>query len=358
MDISYLLALHSIDGLGPIRLKRLIDYFQDPKQAWIAPKLTLRSCAIPENVVEQILLKRRELDPEKYAEEILKKGVSVVSLYDDSYPKLLKQIYDPPVILFYKGDLDILNTKSIAIVGTRKVTGYGRIITHQFAFELAKKGLLVVSGLARGVDSVAHMAAIEAGGKTAGVLGGGLLNISPSENIDLAEKIENGFGAVLSEYPPQAAVLPGNFPARNRIIAGLSHAVLVTEAAIDSGSLITARFALEQGKSVYAVPGPITSALSQGTGYLIKEGAGLVMSVGDILDEMDIKPNASFRETMSNLTKIEEAILNLLSREAKHIDEICRELKLSSSDVSANLIKMEIAGLVKTLGAGNYIKSY
>lgn len=268
-NIPYLLALHTSSGLGPIKLKSLIDYFKDPKLAWEA----------------QSKQNRKNIDPESYAEGIKKDGISWMTIYDKNYPTLLKEIYNPPVILYYRGEIKKEDQKAIAIVGTRKMTDYGKIVTQQFSRDLSKAKLTIVSGLARGVDTHAHLAAIEAGGRTIAVLGGGLNKIYPPENRGLSEKIiENG--AVISEFLPNDNPKPGNFPARNRIISGLSLAVLVTEAASSSGSLITAKLALEQGRDVFAVPGPITSELSKGPIDLIRTGATPVTNANEIMEEL------------------------------------------------------------------------
>lgn len=351
--------MHSVNGLGPIRLKALLDYFADPKLVWEADTRELLKIGIPWNVVSLLAETRKKLIPEKYLELIEKSGIKFVTVFDDQYPKLLKQIYDPPTVLYYHGEILPADERAVAVVGTRKVTGYGKLVTERFASELASLGITIVSGLARGVDSVAHLSTIEVGGRTIAVLGGGLNRIFPPENIRLAEKIADGFGAVISEFPPDHPSLPGNFPARNRIISGLSLAVLVTEAAEDSGSLITAKCALDQGRDVFAVPGPITSDLSKGPAVLIKEGARLVTEVGEILDELGLAriKNEEFKiKTEVELTGVEKKILESLENENRHIDEICRQLQLAASSVSAALVKMEIGGLVKNLGGGNYIK--
>ncbi|MCL4366186.1 DNA-processing protein DprA [Patescibacteria group bacterium] len=273
INIPYLLALHSIDGLGPIRLGAILDYFKDPKLAWEANSEEIRAVGIPQSTVQRLVEARKSLNPQKYVEEIKRSGINWITIFDKDYPKLLAQIYDPPTVLYYKGDLESSSLKPIAVVGTRKITGYGRAATEQFTKGLVGAGMTIISGLARGVDSQAHLTTVLEKGKTIAVLGGGLNNIFPPENRGLAEKIASGFGAVISEFPPNYPSLPGNFPARNRIISGLSLAVLVIEAASDSGSLITAKLALEQGREVFAVPGPITSSLSKGPIDLIRQGA-------------------------------------------------------------------------------------
>ncbi len=248
---------------------------------------------------------------------------------------------------------------AIGVVGTRKITGYGKTVTEEFTKGLVEANFTIVSGLARGVDTVAHNTALSTQGRTLAILGGGLNHIFPPENTNLAKTIEDGFGAVISEFPPDYPSLPGNFPARNRIIAGLSKAVLVTEATEDSGSLITANLSLEYGRDVFAIPGPITSSLSKGPANLIKQGASLAFEVSDILQALGVEnsPRAPKVEP-SNLSETERTILKCLENENKHIDEICRELNIKAAQVSAGLVKMEILGLVKSLGGGNYLKRY
>ncbi len=282
-----------------------------------------------------------------------------MTVFDDTYPKLLREIYDPPVVLYYKGELDDPNQKAVAVVGTRKITSYGRVVAEQFTKGLVEGGLTIVSGLARGVDAQAHLIAVRENGRTIAVLGGGLNNIFPPENRGLASKIADGFGAVISEFPPNYASLPGNFPARNRIISGLSLAVLVIEAAEDSGSLITARLAIEQGREVFAVPGPVTSGLSKGPINLIKDGARAVFSPDEILEELGIGKVQGVKvkaQSYLELSEEEKKVLEVLENETRHIDEIGRELNFPSPKISALMLKMEISGLVQGMGAGIYCK--
>lgn len=354
-NLPYLVALHSVDGLGPIRLKLVLEYFKDPKGAWEADPRQLKELHIPDGVIEKFKEKKKTLDPLEYFEKITKEGIKILSVFDEGYPKNLKEIHDPPVIIYYRGEIKDLE-KRIGVVGTRKITGYGKTVTEKFTQGLVEAGLVIVSGLARGVDTVAHQAALESGGTTYGVLGGGLNKMFPPENTRLAAEIAEGRGAVLSEFPPEYPSLAGNFPSRNRIISGLSLGVLVTEAAEDSGSLITARVALDQGREVFAVPGPITSSLSKGPSILIKDGAKLVYEIEDILEELGLDGMSRGRDLGSvELTEVERAILEALQNETKHIDEICRELQKASPIISASLIKMEIMGIVKNLGGGSYI---
>jgi DNA processing protein len=276
--------------------------------------------------------------------------------------KLLKEIYNPPLIIFYKGAWSEKDKNSFGVVGTRKITGYGKTVTQTLTQGLVEAGFTIVSGLARGVDTIAHESALECGGRTIAVLAGGINTIFPPQNTQLAGKISDGNGLYLSEFPPSYPHLSGNFPSRNRIISGLSKAVLVTEAAEDSGSLITARLALEQNREVFAVPGPITSSLSKGPIELIKQGAKLVYDINDILEEMGIEQNANLRPVhmsagYKNLSDTEKRILTCLENESGHIDQIVRTTQSTTAQISAALIKMEILGFVKNLGGGNYIKS-
>lgn len=357
-NIAYILALHSIDGLGPIRLKVVLDYFKDPKLAWEANGSELLTIGIPRPTVDLLLETRKKLDPQKYVESIKNAGINWMTIFDEGYPKLLKQIYDPPVIFYYKGEILPEDEKAIAVVGTRKITGYGKAVTEQFTKGLVDAGVTIVSGLARGVDSQAHKSAVDALGRTIAVLGGGLNQIYPPENRILAQNIIEGHGAVISEFPPDYPSMPGNFPARNRVISGLSLAVLVTEAAEDSGSLITARLAIEQGREVFAVPGPITSDLSKGPIDLIKEGAKVVVEAGEILQELGIRQvqSAKGKVQSQNLTEEEKRVLEVLENENMHIDEIGRKLNMNAAKISATLLKMEIAGLIQNLGSSSYCR--
>ncbi|OGE44353.1 DNA protecting protein DprA [Candidatus Daviesbacteria bacterium RIFCSPLOWO2_01_FULL_39_12] len=358
-NIAYLLALHSINGLGPIRLKALLDYFKDPKLAWEASGGELKKAGVPQSVAELLMETRNSLDPQKYLDEIKKSGIKWMSIFDDDYPKLLKEIYDPPVIFYYKGEILKDDENAVGVVGTRKMTGYGRAVTKQLVEELVLAGLTIVSGLARGVDAQAHSTALENNGRTIAILGGGLNKIYPPENGQLAEKIIDGHGAVISEFPPDYPSLPGNFPSRNRIIAGLSKAVLVTEAAEDSGSLITAKLAVEQGREVFAVPGPITSSLSKGPIDLIKLGAKAIFDAQEILDEMGmgkVKSSKLKVKSVEELSKEERLVWECLENDTLHIDEIGRKLNVKAATISALLIKMEIKGIVQNLGNGNYCR--
>lgn len=361
-NIAYLLALHFVDGLGPIRLKAVLEYFKDPKLAWEASVAEIRSIGIPQSVAQRLQETKARLDPDKYLENIQKANIRWLTIFDSDYPKLLKEIYDPPIVLYYQGELLSGDENAITIVGTRKITGYGKVVTGQFAKGLSQVGLTIVSGLARGVDIYAHQATVSENSRTIAVSGGGLNKIFPCENRSLAAKIASGYGAVISEFSPDHPALPGNFPARNRIISGVSLAVLVIEAAEDLGSLIAARFALEQGREVFVVPGSITSFSSKGPIDLIKQGARGVFNPDDVFEELGINkvPNvirqSAGKVQNENLSEEEKQVLGILENESKHIDEISRQLNLSAAKISALFLKMEISGLVQSIRAGIYCK--
>jgi DNA processing protein len=274
---------------------------------------------------------------------------------DSGYPERLKEIYEHPIILYVKGTLEPSDAISIAIVGTRKPTVYGRQVTEELAANLAGCGLTICSGLARGVDTLAHQTALKNNGRTLAVLGSGINVVYPSENRELAKRIvENG--ALISEYPINSGPKAENFPRRNRIISGLTLGTLVTEAGNSSGASITAEFALEQNREVFAVPGSILSAQSRGTNKLIQQGAKLVREAADILGELNLRSIISqldFKEIVPE-NEAETLILSNLSSEAKHIDEVCRASGMSISLVSSTLAVMELKGLVRQCGGMHY----
>lgn len=355
MDLSqlpYLIALNSINGIGSVRLKLLIDHYHDPRLIWNAPQRELKQ-ALGEKIGQSFVDQRGAVDPQQLYETIAKQNVGILTLWDTQYPELLKEIADPPAILFYKGDIRFANTKAIGVVGTRKMTAYGHDVTETLTKELVAHGFTIVSGLARGVDSLAHRATLAVHGTTIAVLGSGLNRIYPAENKPLADQIAS-CGLLLSELAPDTPATAGTFPARNRIISGLSCGVLVTEAASDSGSLITAQLALEQNREVFAVPGSIFSKQSQGVSMLIKEGGKLVTSVDDILEEFgDQKEGATLSEYEPK-NDTEKKVLNILFDKEVVIDELVRETGLPSSSVGSTLSVLELQGVVKHLGMGLY----
>jgi len=287
---KYWVGFNVSQGIGPARFKLLLEYFGSAKKAFEAPVEELIKIGLPKNLVSKLEKFRKNFDTDSYFIRVEKLGIKILTSEDKSYPKLLKEVGDSPPVLYVKCRrlADIFKQKAIAVVGTRTPTEYGRRVTEMIVKQLVTNGWVIVSGLARGIDRVAHQTAIKNNGLTIAVLGTGFDNIYPPENKSLAEKIVETGGAVISEFPLGAKIEPGNFPARNRIISGLSLGVVVTEAACDSGSLITASWAANQGREVFAVPGPVTSRFSAGTSELIKKGAKLVWDVDDILEELNI----------------------------------------------------------------------
>jgi DNA processing protein len=353
-DLPFYVALAASPGIGPARFKVLLSHFKTAESVWNLPEKTLEK-VLPKDVFGKFIAFRKAFDPENYLEKILSKNIQITISGDKNYPKLLKEIFDPPPVLYIKGELP-KSEKTIGVVGTRKITVYGKQVTESLVRGLVNNGFVIVSGLARGVDSFAHKVTVENGGKTIAVLGGGLDLIYPPENVPLANKIVETGGAVLSEFPLGMNPVPGNFPARNRIISGLSLGILVTEAGEDSGSLITAGQALEQGREVFAVPGPIYSKLSVGPARLIKDGAKLVTSVEDILEELnlDVKFKTADIRDIQGETQEEQVIIDLLKEGPVHVDELARKSRISSAVLGSILSMMEIRGKIKALSSGIY----
>ena len=356
---KYLNALNKINGVGPQKLRLLLNYFASPEKAWTAIASELKASGIGEAISEKIVTERIGIDPQAEWERLEQEKIKMIVWGDPEYPRLLKEIPGAPYIIYMKGEIDLNGAPMISIVGSRKYTNYGAQVAHAFARDLAAAGLTVVSGMAIGIDAIAHRGALDAGGQTIAVLGGSLDdgNIYPRVNFNLSrEIIENG--ALLSDFPVETpAGIPGNFPARNRLIAGLSLGTLVIEAGEKSGTLITSGLALEFNRNIFAVPGSVFSPQSFGTNELIKRGAKVVTCVKDILDELDLSTG---REKAPAAAKIpdnadEKILLKILSPDPLHIDKISKMAKLDTSVVSSSLAMMEIKGWVKNIGGQNYI---
>jgi DNA processing protein len=363
---DFWLFFSAFPKIGPKRFKLILSYFGSAKKAFLAKDCEWRNLGMGEKLVSSFLNFRRNFDFKRFFSNLARYAVRTVCIFEENYPTLLKQSSSPPFVLYFKGVLPC-DEKLIAIVGTRKITLYGRETTEKFATELCSLGFTVVSGLARGVDGVAHRAALKAGGRTVAVLGSGIDRIYPAEHIGLANKIIAAGGAVISEYCLGTRALPCFFPARNRIVAGLSLGVLVTEGASKSGTKITASASINEGREVFAVPGPITSPMSDGPSDLIKLGAKLVSNISDILDELPVEvcrkicfQSASGKTPSERLkkefkVKEEWVVLKAILAGARQIDDIARETQLSISIVSSTLTALEISGKVKNVGAGNYV---
>lgn len=357
-ETTYWVGFSVFPGIGPVRFKLLLTYFGSAKSAWNAPVSILKKIKLGDKRSEDFDHFRKTFEVGEYLKQLEKLHVSALRIDNPKYPKLLKEISDPPFLLYVKGHksgkpIDL--TRTIAIVGTRKITRYGQEVTRRLVEGLVTAGFTIVSGLAYGVDAVAHQSALDAGGKTIAVLGCGIDIIAPPSNASLYWAIASGGGAIVSEMPLGLRPAKGLFPARNRIISGLSLGVVVTEGADDSGALITARNAGEQGREVFAVPGPITSPYSRGPAKLLKNGAKLVESVDDILEELKIRPiNKADATQVRASTKEEQKILDLISDRHMQIDELVRASGLTISRLSATLSILELKGLVKDYGDKEY----
>lgn len=285
-NLQYWLWLSRIEGLGNKRIKKLLDIYKEPRNIWnLNYNDIIKINGFGEKIAKEILDVKYRRDLDKYINYMKKYEISCITIQDKEYPEKLKNIYDSPIILYTKGNKKILNNKGIAIVGCRNCSKYGEFVTKKIAYDLAKENINVISGLARGIDSKAHIGCLNAGGHTIAVLGSGLDRIYPKENAYLYEKIIQNDGLIVSEYIIGTEASKLNFPARNRIVSGLSDGIIVVEAKEKSGTLITVDFALEQGKNIFVVPGNITSKNSFGTNQLIKEGAKCITSIKDILEE-------------------------------------------------------------------------
>lgn len=351
----YWLGFSNFEGIGPQRFKLLLNYFGSAKKAWQASHYDLEKIGLGQKLVADFCAFREKFLPHDYYNTVKEKGIGLITLMDENYPQSLKEIAVPPPLLYIKGELKKEDGIALAVVGTRKITPYGRAVTEILVSGLVAAGLTIVSGLARGVDTMAHQVALSSGGRTIAVLGSGIDLIYPPENRSLFEEITK-HGAILTEFPVGYPALPQNFPIRNRIISGLSLGVLVTEAASDSGSLLTAEDAAEQGREVFAVPGPITSPVSAGTSELIQNGAKLVHTVKDVLEELNLEARVQqivAREIVPE-SRDEQQILEVLKEGPHHIDEIIKSTKLDAATVGSILGIGEIKGKVRSLGGGQY----
>jgi DNA processing protein len=356
VDQRYWLAFNRIKGIGATRVRRLLDAFGDLETAWTANAGALRDAGLDRRTIEILIAARSQINPEAELRRLEHSGAQAVTWADPGYPQNLLNIAQPPPLLFFKGNLLPADEWAVALVGTRHASTYGREVARELASGLAASGVTVVSGLARGVDVTAHRAALEAGGRTIAVLGSGVDNIYPPEHAGVAQQIAQA-GAVVSDYalgtPPEAS----NFPPRNRIISGLSKGVVIVEAGEVSGALITADFAAEQGRDVFAVPGNIHQRTSLGPNKLIQQGAKMVTGVADILEELNLALVSEQRTARAALPAdpTEQRLLACLSAEPVHIDELGVEIGLPIAQVSGALALMELKGLVRQVGGMQYV---
>jgi DNA processing protein len=352
----YWVGFNMVKGVGAVRFKALLSAFGSAEAAWNASPEALREAGLSQKLVESFQRLRKGVSLPQVAESIQSLGVQVLTWDDATYPRHLKEIDQPPPVLYVRGSLKDEDDWAVAIVGTRKVTAYGRQVAEEIATTLARSGVTIISGLARGVDSIAHQAALNAGGRSLAVLGNGLDQVYPPENRKLAAQILEQ-GALLSDYalgtPPDGQ----NFPPRNRIISGLSLAVIVVEAGDTSGALITASFAAEQGRDVFAVPGNINAPQSRGTNRLIRDGAQPLLSPQDVLETLNLTMVTEHQAVRVALPSdpVEASLYKLLSQQPMHVDEIRSLAQMPIETVSATLAMMELKGMVRQVGGMNYV---
>jgi len=367
-ELEYLLILNSIPEVGFVRINNLVKRFGGIREVFKASQAELEEVELIGQKIASAIINCDKDDTLKREIVLIKKYcVKVISYFDEGYPANLKEIYDPPVVLYVKGELTGEDRYSVGIVGSRHASSYGLQTAERLGCELAARGLTVVSGLARGIDAAGHKGALRAKGRTIAVLGSGLANIYPAEHIKLADEISKN-GAVVSEFPMECEPYKDNFPRRNRIISGLSLGVIVVEAAKNSGALITTDFALEQGRELFAVPGQARAATAAGTNMLIRQGARLVESADDVIEELGdvirghLKAGAP-EEGYAKISKVpaglnvpERKILEALGAAPVSVDEIIDETELSAAEAMNCLTKLELKGVIAQLPGKSYIR--
>ncbi len=354
-DPRYWVGFNLIKGIGAVRLQGLLDHFGDLSLAWGASQVQLEQSGLSPKLARTILQVREQVDLDRVMDDIRKKDIQVLTWRDDKYPARLMEITQPPPVLYLKGSYELEDAWAVAVVGTRHITAYGRQVAEEIGRFLGSHGITVVSGLARGVDAIAHTTALEAGGRSLAVLGSGVDRIYPPENRQLADKLCEA-GGLLSDYAPGTPPESANFPPRNRIISGLSLAVVVVEAGLESGAMITAAFAAEQGRDVFAVPGNIHAPQSVGTNHLVHEGAHPLLDPHEILSALELtcveEKIATRRSIPADPT--ESRLLAEMGLEPLHADELSTRLDLPIEVVSAALTVMELKGMVRQVGGMSY----
>jgi DNA processing protein len=355
-ELQYWVGFNIVPGIGRVKFSQLEAHFGKMEKAWKAGAGDLKQAGLDSNTIKTIEVNRPQIDLDNEMEKLGRAGVKAFTFHDSEYPARLKEIYDYPPVIYVKGQLIPQDEWCIAVVGTRRATVYGRQVTEEIVEQLARTKITVVSGLARGIDTVAHRRTLETGGRTIAIFACGLDTVYPGENLNLSRRITSN-GALISEYPLGAKPRQDNFPRRNRIMSGMSMGVLVVEADESSGAIITAHIALEQNREVFAIPGSILSPMSRGTNTLIQEGAKLVRNVTDILEELNLTASVQQLEMteMTPASETEALLLKQLSFEPVHIDQVCRNSGLPISTVSSNLAIMELQGLVRQISTMNYV---
>ncbi len=355
-DLKYWVGFSSIQGIGRLRFQVLEKAFPSLEEAWRASTSDLLRAGMDQRAASAIVATRPKLDLDGEMEKLARYKVQALTWNDPSYPPKLKEIYDLPPVLYVRGALMPQDDWTLAVVGTRRATAYGKEVTERIVTDLARNRITIASGLARGIDYVAHRSAIDAGGRTIAALACGLDLVYPAEHLSLAREIME-HGALISEYPLETRPRAEHFPRRNRLLSGIGLGVLVVEAPEASGALITANLALEQNREVFATPGSILSLVSRGTNRLIQDGAKLVLSFQDILEELNLSSVAQQMEMKELLpvTDLESKVLKLLSSSPKHIDEVGRESGLPIATISSALAMLELKGMAKQVGAMNFV---
>lgn len=355
-ELAYWIGFNKVMGIGPARLRALLDYFGDIQTAWNGDPTELQEAGLDRRSLANLLAARKSLDLGRELQRLEQAGVTVLTWDSEAYPRNLLTIHDAPPVLYVQGDLLPEDDWAVAVVGTRHASVYGKEAARNLAGDLARSGVTVVSGLALGIDAVAHQAALDAGGRTIAVLGSGVDVIYPEQNRRLAQAVAKR-GALVSEYalgtPPERS----NFPPRNRIISGLALGVIIVEAGARSGALITADFALDQGREVFAVPGSIFQRSCEGTNRLIRDGARPVLSVNDVLEELNLAQVTQQAEVRAAVptTELEQSLLDLLSSEPTHVDELGRAAELPAATVASTLALLELKGLARQVGGMSYV---
>ncbi len=356
-DEKYWLGFNLVKGVGPAKLQALLNYFDDLQAAWNAGTEQLERIGFDKRSISNLIAARDEIDLDQALADVHSIGVSLLTWDSEDYPSYLREIDGAPPVLYVHGGLEEIDRWAVAVVGTRRLTVYGRQVAQELVTGLVLNGVTIVSGLARGIDAIAHQTALEHNGRTIAVLGSGPDQIYPPENRSLARQIVKGHGAVITEYGLGIKPEAKNFPPRNRIISGLSLGVVVVEAGERSGASITVRFATEQGRDVFAVPGNINSPASKGTNRLIQQGAKLITNVDDVLEELNLAMVLEHSAVQLALpeTPEEASLFEHLSGQPVHVDDLSRASGLPSQVVSSTLTLMELKGMVRQVGGMNYV---
>jgi DNA processing protein len=356
MGRRYWVGFNKVSGIGAARLRALLDYFGDLETAWQASAHDLQQAGLDRRSISNLCTARQELDLDAELERLARAGIQILTWDEAGYPPNLRQIYNPPPLLYVRGRIEERDEWAVAVVGTRRASVYGKEVARMMGAGLAKSGVTVVSGLARGIDTIAHRACLDAGGRTVAVLGCGLDRIYPHENTRLAVEIVER-GALVSEYALGTRPEAKNFPPRNRIISGLTLGTVVVEADMGSGALITADFAVEQGRDVFSVPGSIFARGSRGANDLIQQGAKMVCKVADVLEELNltmVSEQAQARAIIPE-NETEALLLEHLSADPVHVDALGRAVRLPIAQVTSTLALMELKGMVRQVGGMSYV---